>query len=306
MRYRIYDAILESDVSFWQLVEEPAGETWDFRIRIGKLPENVKKNLADHPGPSGRGEGFYWLNTPGGPFAVLGDREIVTEQNDEEALEKMKTYLLGYGLAFLFMARGQMAVHCSAVARQEDCILISGFSGAGKSTLAGAFLEQGWKLVADDVAMVGLRENGAVTAPAFPVRKLCRDAAIRKGYEPEDLIYVDEDKDKFALKCPETFARGIKRVRAMFVLRPQESEDVTVEEVTGQEKIATFTENLFLHVIFRKESMDPEIFFQCLKLMERIPVYRLCRPLGISDSTKELMQTVTETLSLLLREKSVK
>lgn len=294
MKYKVYGKILDSDVSFWQLAEEPGEGKADFFLWMRALPERVKEHIAANKGPSGRGEDFYWFNTPGGYFAILGGKEIVTQETEPERLEKMKTYLLGYGLSMLFYENDEMAVHCSAVAHGDDCLLLSGYSGAGKSTLAGRFLERGWKLMADDVAVISRRGEELVTEPAFPVRKLCRDVAMRAGHDLDQLIYVDEDKDKYAIRCPEAFAGGPARVKAMFVITPYDGLAVRLQELTGEEKLQTFLENLFLHVIFRKEGMAPEKFFRCLEMLSQLPLYRLYRPLQGGDSSLEMAELATD------------
>ena len=292
MLYRVYGIVLWSDVSFWQLVEEKKEVPYDFAIRIKCFPEEVKAHIKANPGPFGRGDGFCWFNTPGGYFAVIKGQEILTEESEEARLALMRTYLLGYGIAMLFLENGEMAVHCSAVAGKDGCLLLSGYSGAGKSTLAGQFLEQGWKLMADDVAMLWLCDDKLMTAPAFPVRKLCRDAALQKGYDLRELLYIDEDKDKYAVKCPEMFADGPARVKAMFVIKPYDGDEVKVQELTGQEKIRTFMKNLFLHVVFERDEMTPERFFKCLEILEKLPLYLLYRPLRVADSAREMADLI--------------
>lgn len=301
MRYRIYGMVFESDLVFPQLMEETTACKADFCIRVSAFPEKVKEHIRENRGPSGRGEDFYWFNSPGGYFVILRDKEILLEQRDREKQDKMKTYLLGYGISMLLYAGKRMAVHCSAVAKDGSCILLSGHSGAGKSTLAGKLLEHSWKLVADDVAAVWRRQDSLITAPAFPMRKLCRNAAIRSGYETSELLYIDEDKDKFAVFCPEQFEEGESQVRAMFVITPYDGEEVRLEELSGQDKIQTFLNNLFLHVIIQKEGMEPEKFFAMLEMLSLLPVYKLYRPLRAGDTSEEmarLCESIPEILQL--------
>ena len=63
-------------------------------------------------------------------------------------------------------------------------IIITGTSGSGKSTLTAELISDGAVMLADDMIVTGYDDNGFPTIyPAFPQQKLCRDAAIKKGYD---------------------------------------------------------------------------------------------------------------------------
>ena len=48
--------------------------------------------------------------------------------------------------------------------------------------------------IQEDMIAAGYGDNGFPTIyPAFPQQKLCRDAAIQKGYDLDKLIYIDPD-----------------------------------------------------------------------------------------------------------------
>jgi len=304
MKYRVYDATIQSDIHFPQLVQAQDDAEPDYYITVGQLPDVVIADIRQKGGPSGKGEGFYWLNTPGGHFAIWQENTIIASpegEDENESIERMRTYLLGYGLSLLFYGKGAMAVHCSAVCVGEDCILLAGKSGAGKSTLAGAFLDRGAKLMADDVAMLQKTDREAFTYPAFPVRKLCRDAAERGGYDLTDLTYIDEDKDKFAVDARSQFAEHGAAVRAMFIVTPEDGAGIRAQEVTGQDKIELFVDNLFLHAMLSRDGMDPVMFFKCLEILSVLPVYKLYRPTGKEDTTDQLVHCVKEILGVNMK-----
>ena len=295
MLYKAYGKVIWSDISFTQLLVEEEKTESELEIKIAKIDEDMKSYIEAHKGPGGKGDGFCWINTPGGYFVVRGN-QILTESNTEEQHEKMRSYILGYGLSLLFYNLGMVAVHCSAIENQGQALLISGFSGAGKSTLAGAFLDRGWKLLSDDVAMVEKREDKLFTSPAFPVRKLCRDAALRSGYELDDLTYIDEDKDKFAVNCMDVFAKEETAVRAMITVTPYDGDDVKIEKVTGLDKIDIFMKNQFLRVLFSQMGIEPENFFEMMQMLSVLPIYRIFRPVSDPDSTGKMIQTIMDRI----------
>ena len=297
MLYRAYGKVIQSDITFSQLVIEETSAKAELEIKICEIPSELKEYIAQHKGPGGKGDGFCWINTPGGYFVVL-DKTIMTEAKEEEQLAKMRSYILGYGLSLLFYNQNMAAVHCSAIEMDGNALLISGFSGAGKSTLAGAFLNQGWKLLSDDVAMVARKDGKVFTSPAFPVRKLCRDAALRGGYELDELTYIDEDKDKFAVDCTDQFATNDAEVKAMVVVTPYDGDSVKVEEAKGQDKINLFMQNMFLRVLMNEMGMEPQRFFECMQILSLLPIYRVFRPVSDSDSSGKMTEKIKDYVNL--------
>lgn len=81
-------------------------------------------------------------------------------------------------------------------------------------------LERGYRLLADDMAVVqtfsGKKDSRelALVYPAFPYQKLCRDAAVRRGYALEKLLYINEEKDKFLVPWKGDFLTEPEPVQA--------------------------------------------------------------------------------------------
>ena len=182
---------------------------------------------------------------------------------------------------------------------KEDIFGIIGMSGAGKSTVTTAFLEKGYRLMADDMAFVEVKGDGiAMASPAFPYQKLCRDAALAKGYRMEDMIYIDEEKDKFLVPCTGVFQREKARLERFVFLGirwKKEAEDksgkIKAEKITGPDSMIVYKDNLFLRHLWKKQDPGMEIWQNCLKIAEQIPVFWIRRP-AAGDSTAEVAAEV--------------
>lgn len=61
-------------------------------------------------------------------------------------------------------------------------------------------------------------KEGVWVYPAFPYMKLCRDVVLRQGYPPEELLYIDEKKDKFLVPCTGVFQREKARLERFVFL----------------------------------------------------------------------------------------
>ena len=195
----------------------------------------------------------------------------------------VRTYLMGYGMAMAALQQGKLAFHCSALEAPEGgAVLIAGESGAGKSTLTANLLRCGYRFLADDMAVVDPGQEVRVS-PSFPYMKLCRDAAVRLGYEPEKLRYIDEKKDKFLVPCTGNFQETGAVVRQFILLQKGENE-IRTEKITGADSMLVYKENLFLRHLWKGQDPGPEVWQRCLKMAEKIPVYLVRRP-AAGDST---------------------
>lgn len=279
IHYKIYGMHFTSDFEFVQLTPlsaEEAKELPDFTVEEGCIPEEYK--LPDRR--------CYSMIDPHLSLVVNNTCFLLIEQGQKITYERkpgakdanLNAYLLGWGVAVLGFQRKIPAIHCSCVADERGAILISGRSGSGKSTVTEALLAQGYGLVADDMVLVEIgADNKAYAQPAFPYQKLCRNVVIDSGVSIDEMIYIDEEKDKYLVPYKGDFPKAAVPVRAMVVLDWCEREEVTVQEITGIGKMHTCMDNLFLRALFREELYRAENVDACLKLAAAISIYKISR-----------------------------
>lgn len=260
----------------------------------------VSERIPEHPSDrqyAFSGE-FSWLENKT-CYILVEDGCRITYQKKEGANEMyLRSYLLGWGMSMLAHQRLEPAIHCSAVCHGKDAVLLCGESGSGKSTMTTALLEQGYNLMADDMALVEYRgEQGAWVKPAFPYQKLCRDAALRSGYPMEDMIYIDEDKDKFLVPCKERFEKEPRKISAMVLLRRTDGEEVRVRQLRGMDVFYAFANNLFLRHLLKEKKYEPAIGQKCLEIASCVPVYIIGRPWG-KDTLAEVKDELFRILDI--------
>ena len=201
--------------------------------------------------------------------------------------EWLQTYILGYGMSMLALQRDMLPIHCSVVADEKGAVLIAGESGAGKSTATTAFLKAGYTLMADDMAWA----DGTMVYPAFPYQKLCRDVVEREGYDLDELIYIDEQKDKFLARYRGGFSTEARPMKGFILLHLTPEEQVTVRELTGFDRFHVYVGNLFLRRLMTKEQKyAPHIGKIGLDMASKVPILCIGRPAG-KDTAEEVVQT---------------
>ena len=152
-------------------------------------------------------------------FFVHKGREIVIQPHPGVPEEAIRLYLLGTCLSILLHQRRLFVQHTSGIATGRGIVLFSGRSGVGKSTMVSAFLERGYKIVADDMLALTLDPDAGVLAlPGFPQVKLMADFARALGRSIEGLRRVVPGHDKFISPERERFSAVPARLHAIYDL----------------------------------------------------------------------------------------
>lgn len=296
--YKLYGFYIATDVKFEQLIEEDFSEACDknvITIVEGDFPDQYRQMEPGYDFLDGKSAVFsnsccymYFKNNS----SIVYEKKKGAEQN------LLKSYILGWGMSIIGIMRGLLSIHCAALADNDGAILISGSSGSGKSTITTQLLNRGYRLVADDMALVdAISDEKPYAFPAFPYNKLCRDAALSQGYDIDELIYIDEDRDKYFVPCKDNFSTEKVPIKSIIMLTLNDKENVFKEEITGVKKMYACMDTLFLNGIHKDKKCGYAVGNMCLKLASKTPVYHVSRPYG-KDTTKEVLQAIMDFVNL--------
>lgn len=294
--YHIYGMKMITDYTFRQLVpfQEDGQDYPEIRVMAGCAPEKVKNcnSRKWEFGPS-----FSWLSNSTLWIVVEDGNRITYELKEGAEPDNLNAYLLGWGMSMLALQRGILAIHCSVVAKEDGAVLIAGESGAGKSTLTNAFLHRGYRLMADDMALVETKPEALQTEvyPAFPYQKLCRNVVEEKGYDLSKLIYINEQKDKFLVPYEGQFDTRAARIKGFIMLGIEECETVTSNEIRGIERFQIIVNNLFLRHLLGPDKYKPEIGALAMKMAANVPVAYIGRPVK-GDTTEDVIREALDVV----------
>lgn len=297
--YCLYGLNVQSDIEFSQFKSEENNAFNSPTVTISEctVPSEL---LAITDKKYEFGMKRSWLSNRTAWIIVENGEKIRYSLKPKGNIDYLKTYLLGFGMAMLAMQQEKLALHCSAVANDRGAILIAGESGAGKSTLTSALLDEAYKFMADDMVLAFPRKGeSAIVSPSFPFQKLCRDVAKQRAYDLEELLYINEEKDKFLVPCNTFFLDQPQKVCAMFILGKTNKNKVVFTELRGIIKLKAVANNLFLRHLLGSEKYSPIIGQMCLNLAEQTPIYYIGRPEGL-DSRNEIKNFVLQQLSSIL------
>ncbi len=291
-KYKIYGLITETDVEFAHLVTADEQSASDVIIHRGNIKDEVTAHL-DTVGARAYDIHFdrSVFRNKGGYYKITDGKEIVYETKEGYTPEMVGPWLLGFAYAMLLLERNTLAVHCSAISDKDGAFLISGVPGAGKSSLTKVLLERGYGIMADDVAAVRIDNDGTNVYPAFPYQKLCRNEVEKRELDEDDLIYINEDKDKFLVPVNEAFVGEKRPLRFLIFIVVSNTDKVAVQKLSGLNQLFALRENLFLARLTGPWLNEKPLMDLCLKVASGCPVYLIERPAGV-DTLSEMADTV--------------
>ncbi|WP_044915207.1 hypothetical protein [Butyrivibrio sp. WCE2006] len=306
-RYSLYGLIIESEVEFMQLNEVSSTQKnsrevqVDAVVRQCECEDEVIKYLTEHDSLKRKyeiGLDYACFFNMGGYYVIKNGREIIFQTANDYTPERVAVWLLGYCMAILLLQRRILAIHCSAVTDGENgAFLISGEMGAGKSSLTRKLIEKGFKMMADDVAAVKLeavqeckqddnkladRGNNitkeAIVYSAFPYQKLCRNEVESRNLNLDELLYIDETKDKFLVPAKNVFIDTPQKLKFMVYLVAADSKELSVHKLTGFDQLMAVKNNLFLHRLCGAWENEKDVLELCIGIAGNCPVYLIVRP----------------------------
>jgi hypothetical protein len=140
-------------------------------------------------------------------------------------------------LCGLLLQRGIFLLHACALAWDAGAILIAGVSGAGKSTLAAALVQQGCRLLSDDISLVTMAEDGAIVHPGTPQIRLWRESLDLLGIAEPGLTRVCTGEEKFYWPVGASFEPTPRRVLAFIELAVAQGAGCTITKISGVERL---------------------------------------------------------------------
>lgn len=242
------------------------------------------------------GRGDLRLTVEGiGRFRISNADQITWQRADGTVSDQdLRTFLLGSAVGALLIQRGMLVLHGNALERDGQAIVCLGHSGAGKSTLAYALMQQGWRLLADD--LVAITPDGQVL-PGIPRIKLWHDAAKAFGLDPDALPPIRQGMHKYLL-LGEAIERAVQPcpLRALYLIRQQrrdsnDPDDSRISRISNQKRAALCLRNQAFRPRFvRGLGQEGANFMALARLQQEVPLAALPTPRGIYEMQSWLQE----------------
>ena len=200
-------------------------------------------------------------------------------------------------LAALLYQRGLLALHAAVVAPPPEeggvqrAVLLAGDSGAGKSVLAAALLCQGWSLLSDDLAILGLGEDRTICAWPLPGPLALWPLSAQKlglqapnPAEPNERVWID---------FTTSVHNGPLPLAQIYTLAVSNVDRVEVRPIASLERFAVLG-NLTYHSHIADALLDRKVYLNlATQVVRSAALRRLTRPRG-KWSLVEMVEKVTQ------------
>ena len=274
------------------------------RIRIHDEPPSQWPAVSEAPPSHCHSDGRHslWIGPEElrlriwdvGDFRILGGQQIGwCRANPGVSAAELRMYLLGSAFGALLIQRGLLVLHGNALERDGRAIVCLGASGAGKSTLACALMQQGWRLLADD--LVAITPEGMVL-PGIPRIKLWEDALRCFGWSPEHWIPVATGMAKYVMPADQLRpSPAPARLAQLYLLQrePWNGHRPLQRQAIGSEQgaMAELLNQLFRPTFVEGLGRQGPSFLALARLLRQAPLTTLVLP----DTINDLMEALTAT-----------
>jgi hypothetical protein len=277
--YRVFGLSVESALACPELLPAQPTAAPDITFRC-KEPSAASESPAGLRLPPGLAPGFCRGYFDGvGQFEIREGREITIEPDPGVPEDSLRTVLLGACLSILMHQRRLLVLHCSAVRTERGAVVFAGKSGTGKSTLVSAFLERGYRILADDMLALTLNESGEVIAlPGFPQVKLWADSAKALGRSTEGLRRVTPEYEKFVAPEIERFDAAPGRLHAIYTLRVEEGASLALEPLGHTERFNALLDHTWQKLTLAGLGVREWHFHTAARIASLTYAARLTRP----------------------------
>ena len=291
-KYLAFGLILESPIVLHEAFPASPDTIPDVTIRFGELREELPK---DEGFIKARADKSWWWSVPDetrtifvcahGLFDIRNGNEIFVSPYPDADDELIKIFILGSAMGAIQAQRGRIPLHGGAISTDRGALIISGGQGAGKSSMTSAFVHNGYHYLTDDVSSVSIIKEQVIVIPAYPQRKLVRDACAPLKLNPDDLVLVDGERDKLAIRDRDNWRQEPTELWAIIELYPLSKEEkVSAEPITGHAKLSSVTRNLYRTWMHLPGGiMKPDIFKKILTIAEKAKTYRVGVPRDIDN-----------------------
>lgn len=267
------------------LQEAPDDRLPDITVRWGPTPATLEESTfrGDLEAPRARIEtdasgGLLWA-APHTRVWIPDPDNIVVEALQETPVRARKRMILYYCLPAALGMRGLISLHASTALTRGGAVVLVGPSGSGKSTLLAGLLNQGCRMLSDDVSVLRYSPAaGPEVLPGYPTFRLDPDTLGRLAPPAERTALLSGGR-KVLVRVPETFRSDQPaRVRSIILLEGTARRAPPPVRVRGVSGLRTLQENCYPPVSLRPTSQDIE---RLASLLAVVPSFRITRSPGV-------------------------
>jgi hypothetical protein len=275
--YRAFGLTLASEFVLPELVQVQRSVEPDVRVRRATLP----RGSGGYTFKASGSVADLWVGEANASYRMLDGKELLVESFTGEIRRNQRLYLLGSALAAILHQRKLLPLHACSIELEGKAWVFLGHPGAGKSTLASWLVEQGGRLISDDVSVVRQSRGGRFTTTlGIPRLRLWREVLELKGYDPTEYERSFEGWDKFDVPVHDSGvlpSQDQVPIEHLFLLE-QGGDEIGFRRMSGAEAVSAFSANTYRGSYVRLMGHSQVHLEQCVALASGVRLSVLRRP----------------------------
>lgn len=291
-RYTAFGLTISSELPLPELGEAADRAETDVKVVKGTVPVR-EASFPEGPGVVVDSSDEFTLLYQACAVSVREGNEIVVDPAADATERDLRWVVLGPAFNFLLHQRGHLVLHASVVSIDGSAVAFVGESGSGKSTTAAAFVDEGHRLLGDDIAGIDLSTATPTVKPGFPSIKLREPAASRferrlSSVPTHETTQHPGDERFYRVDGPSPSALPLRAV-----YRLEDGTPLRVTRLDPPAAAATLAQNAYTVGIQGRRDEATLALSRASKLAETIPVSTLRRPREF-DSLSDVVDVVKE------------
>ncbi|MFL6721466.1 MAG: HPr kinase/phosphorylase [Sphingomonas sp.] len=284
--YDVFGLRVRSEIPLPELFPAADGGEPSVTICVGPVPE-----ANGSEGALNAVNGALVLVIPNvARFRIEQGSRITVEAVQDVPGRNIRLFLLGSAFGALLHQRGLLPLHANAVEIGGKAVAFMGESGAGKSTLAAWFHDRGYRVIADDVCVIGFDEAGRpYAAPGLPRLRLWAEALELMGrdFGSYPRSYVgNHNQDKFDVPIDSDMAATTNvPLAALYVL--ERGAKLAISTLRGIEAADAVFANTYRGGFVSIAGGDESHWRSAIGVVRSLPVFRVSRKWDLASLDKQ-------------------
>ncbi len=203
--------------------------------------------------------------------------------------ESFQTYLAGQVLSFALLKQGFEPLHATTVLIDGEAVAFLGDCGFGKSSLGAAFLQEGYRLLTDDLLVLKEEADRFLAYPGPPRIKLFPEIAKSVLGERVTGIPMNNQTSKMVIPLGQNetvLPQGAFSLKAIYVLTPprasSRSSRITIRKLSPRRAFVELIKNTFNHLVVEPDRLKCQ-FVLATRLATRVPIASLSYPRALEQ-----------------------
>lgn len=194
----------------------------------------------------------------------------------------------------MFLQRGLLPIHGSAIKFGNSACIFTGNSGVGKSSIATYFVTKGYSFLNDDISVI---DSNLMVVPGFPNLKIWKDITEKLKIQSDNLEEIRTSIKKFHYPAKDFFNKNPLPLKNIFIISTKNSTGFAYEELKGLAKFNAIKSNTYRYRFVGGLEKIQEHFLILNNLLPTISVYRVERPQSPVD-LESFADFLTKTFKL--------